>query len=72
VKGALKKMVGDDYGTKLRGLGKHIKNIETFLSLNNKAARGPQATKKDARDNVTVAMLGSMQRNVKKKQKSFS
>jgi hypothetical protein len=65
-------MVGDDYGTKLGGLRKHIKNIETFLSLNNKGTSRPQVTKKDAKDNVTLTMLGSMPRNVEKEQKSFS
>jgi hypothetical protein len=65
-------MLGNDYGTKLGGLRKHIKNIETFLSLNNKGARGPQVTKKDDRDNVTLATLGSMPKNIEKEQKSFS
>jgi hypothetical protein len=56
---------GCDYGTKLGRLRKHIKNIETFLSFNNKGARGPQVTKKDARDNVTLAMLRSMPRGAR-------
>ncbi len=70
-KGELKKMVGDNTVTKLGGLGKYIRNIGTFLSLDNKGARGQQVTKKHARDSITVAMLGSMPRNAEKEEKIF-
>jgi hypothetical protein len=56
-KGELQKMVGDDIGT--------------FLSRDNKGARGQQVTKKHARDSITVAMLGSMPRNAEKEEKIF-
>jgi hypothetical protein len=67
----LKKMVGDNTVTKLGGLGKYIRNIGTFLSLDNKGARGQQVTKKHARDSIPVAMLGSMPRNAEKEKEIF-
>jgi hypothetical protein len=48
-----------------------LATLKLFLSLDNKGARGPQVTKQDARDSVTVAMLWSMPRNAEKVKQIF-
>jgi hypothetical protein len=70
--GGIEKDGGGWLWHQVKVLGSTLGTLKLFFPLNNKGARVRHVTKKDARDSVTVAMLGSVKRNAEIEKESFS